>query len=96
MLKHKGTVTIETPRLILRRAKTEDAEPMFRNWANDADVTKNLGSAVGYLYNIYDEEDYSSVVCTCTKDTSGQGLPVIGGGYKEPIGQTQCSICTSH
>lgn len=63
---------------------------------NDANVTKNLGSAVGYLYNIYDEEDYSSVVCTCTKDTSGQGLPVIGGGYKEPIEQTQCSICTSH
>ena len=42
MLKHKGTITIETPRLILRRAKTEDAEAMFRNWANDKDVTKYL------------------------------------------------------
>lgn len=42
MLKHKGTQTIETPRLILRQAKIDDAEPMFRNWANDAEVTKYL------------------------------------------------------
>ena len=42
MLNHKGTVTLETPRLILRRARMEDAEPMFRNWANDPEVTKYL------------------------------------------------------
>lgn len=46
MLEHKGTVLIETPRLILRRARTEDAEAMFRNWANDAEVTKYLTWAV--------------------------------------------------
>jgi len=42
MLKHKGTQTIETPRLILRRARMEDAQPMFHNWANDPEVTKYL------------------------------------------------------
>ena len=42
MLTHKGTQTIETPRLILRKARMEDVEPMFRNWANDAEVTKFL------------------------------------------------------
>ena len=42
MLTHKGTKTIETPRLILRRAVREDAEPMFRNWASDPEVTKFL------------------------------------------------------
>ena len=42
MLKHKGTQTIETPRLILRQAKMEDAEAMFHNWANDPEVTKYL------------------------------------------------------
>lgn len=42
MLKHKGTVTIETPRLCLRQARLEDAEPMFRNWASDPEVTKYL------------------------------------------------------
>ena len=42
MLTHKGTQTIETPRLILRRAVREDAQPMFRNWASDPEVTKFL------------------------------------------------------
>ena len=42
MLTHKGTQTIETSRLILRRAIREDAEPMFRNWASDSEVTKYL------------------------------------------------------
>ena len=42
MLTHKGTQTIETSRLILRRAVREDAELMFRNWASDPEVTKYL------------------------------------------------------
>lgn len=42
MLNHKGTATLETPRLILRRARPDDAQLMFDNWANDPDVTKFL------------------------------------------------------
>jgi ribosomal-protein-alanine N-acetyltransferase len=42
MLNHKGTVTIETDRLILRRFTMEDAEAMFRRWASDDEVTKHL------------------------------------------------------
>ncbi len=42
MLKHKGTQTIETERLILRRAVPEDAQAMFDNWASDPEVTKFL------------------------------------------------------
>ena len=42
MLTHKGTQQIEAPRLILRKAVREDAEPMFRNWASDPEVTKFL------------------------------------------------------
>ena len=42
MLKHKGTVSLETPRLILRCAEISDAEAMFKNWANDPEVTKYL------------------------------------------------------
>ena len=33
---------IETERLLLRKIKETDAEPMFRNWANDPEVTKYL------------------------------------------------------
>ena len=39
---HKGTITLETQRLILRRFAIEDAESMFRNWASDPEVTKYL------------------------------------------------------
>lgn len=42
MLYHKGTVYIETDRLILRKFEKEDAGDMFTNWANDPDVTKYL------------------------------------------------------
>lgn len=42
MLTHKGTQTLETSRLILRRALREDAELMHRNWASDPEVTKYL------------------------------------------------------
>lgn len=41
-MNHKGTKIIETERLILRPFREEDAEPMFRNWASDAEVTKFL------------------------------------------------------
>ena len=41
-MKHKGTVTLETERLVLRRLTIEDAEIMYRNWASDDEVTKYL------------------------------------------------------
>jgi len=41
-MNHKGTVALETERLILRRFILDDAEAMFNNWANDAEVTKYL------------------------------------------------------
>lgn len=41
-MEHKGTVTLETERLILRRFELEDANDMFSNWASDPEVTKYL------------------------------------------------------
>lgn len=41
-MNHKGTKIIETERLILRPFHETDAEPMFRNWASDPEVTKFL------------------------------------------------------
>ena len=41
-MKNIGTKTLETERLILRKTIDGDAEPMFRNWANDPRVTKYL------------------------------------------------------
>lgn len=42
MLKHRGTITLYTDRLLLRRFTPEDATDMFANWANDPDVTRYL------------------------------------------------------
>lgn len=40
MLTHKGTKELTTKRLKLRRFTVDDAQEMFNNWANDAEVTK--------------------------------------------------------
>lgn len=39
-MEHKGTVTIETKRLTLRRFIEEDAVKMYENWASDPEVTR--------------------------------------------------------
>jgi ribosomal-protein-alanine N-acetyltransferase len=41
-MEHLGTKELETERLILRKFTLNDAENMFKNWANDDDVTKYL------------------------------------------------------
>lgn len=41
-MEHKGTVTLETERLILRRFVPGDEEAVFGNWASDDEVTKFL------------------------------------------------------
>ncbi len=41
-MEHKGTFTLETERLVLRRFTNDDADAMFRNWADDPEVTKYL------------------------------------------------------
>ena len=42
MLNHKGTLRRETERLRLRHLKIEDYREMYKNWANDDEVTKYL------------------------------------------------------
>ncbi len=42
MLTHKGTQTIKTERLILRRFAIDDAQMMYDNWAKDKRVTKYM------------------------------------------------------
>lgn len=39
-MNNKGTVILETERLILRRFTLDDAEEIFRNWGSDDEVTK--------------------------------------------------------
>ena len=41
-MEHKGTIRIETDRLVLKRHVLDDAEIMFKNWVTEKDVTKFL------------------------------------------------------
>ena len=41
-MKHLGTQTIETDRLILKKFEIKDAQKMFENWASSDEVTKYL------------------------------------------------------
>lgn len=41
-MENKGTKTLKTERLILRRFVSEDAVAMYANWASDPEVTKFL------------------------------------------------------
>ena len=41
-MEHKGTVRIETERLVLRRFAADDGPAVFRNWTHDPEVTKFL------------------------------------------------------
>ena len=97
MRKHKGTVTIETPRLILRRARPEDAEGMFRNWANDKDVTKYLTwpphetievtkSVVASWVASYEKEDYYHWMIVLKEIDEP-----IGSLLASTVGRAQCA-----
>ncbi|MCM1214460.1 MAG: GNAT family N-acetyltransferase [Lachnospiraceae bacterium] len=42
MITHKGTQTIYTERLVLRKFTVDDAQAMYENWARDERVTRYL------------------------------------------------------
>lgn len=62
-MNHQGTVRLETDRLILRRFTPDDAEDMFRNWAQSEKVTKymtwepytNIDDVKGYIQWVIDD-----------------------------------------
>lgn len=39
-MNHKGSIKLETERLILRKFKTENAEEVFKNWTSNDEVSK--------------------------------------------------------
>lgn len=39
-MRHTGTILLETPRLILRRFRPEDALPMYQGWASREECTR--------------------------------------------------------
>ena len=55
-MKHCGTQTLESERLILRRYQPEDYNAMYKNWASDPQVTKYL------MWQAHASDDVSKAV----------------------------------
>ena len=103
MLTHKGTQTIETSRLILRKAQLEDAEPMFRNWASDPEVTKFLTwpphesveltqKRMELLGKEYDRSDYYQWMIELKE--LGQPIGSIAAvRQREEVGEAEVGYC---
>ncbi len=103
MVTHKGTQTLETPRLTLRRATLEDAKPMFRNWASDPEVTKFLTwpphesmevtqrLLAGWIAE-YEKDDYYHWMIIL-KDLDEPIGSIIARGYDERIESIEIGYC---
>lgn len=53
-MKHIGTQTIETDRLLLRKYEMTDVDDMFRNWVTDPEASRFWG-CMHYLETKYKE-----------------------------------------
>jgi len=58
MLTHKGTVTLTTPRLKLRRLEVSDAQAMYDNWASKDEVAKYLS------WNVHESPEETKEILT--------------------------------
>lgn len=83
-MEHKGTVKIETERLILREFVMDDTEAAFRNWNSDSKVTEFLQwSAVNGISE--SEKIMRSRVDRYT-DMSFYQWAIVPKDFGEPIG----------
>ena len=103
MLKHCGTKTIETKRLILRRFIIEDAKDMYNNWASDDEVTKYLtwpthGSVdiskmlVENWVNSYEKEDFYNWAIEI-KETGEVIGNISSVGHNNDVGKIHIGYC---
>lgn len=83
-MKHLGSRTLETDRLVIRAFVPEDAAPMFRNWASDAEVTKFL------TWPTHSSEEVSAAVVSSWVEKNGDPAnyqwAIVWKETMEPIG----------
>lgn len=95
-MKHLGTKTLESKRLILRAMRMEDAPTMYENWAKDEEVTKYLTwpphesvevsqSVLADWISQYENPDYYQWGITM-KEQGDEVIGTIGG-----VGKDDCT-----
>ena len=98
-MQHAGTKMIKTERLTLRRFEITDADSMFHNWANDAEVTKYMrwhphkdvdetrGILQEWINGYNDENSYHWGICFNDGELIGSiGVIVTDIDHKAEIG----------
>ncbi|WP_297639348.1 GNAT family N-acetyltransferase [uncultured Clostridium sp.] len=84
-MNHKGTVTLETKNLILRKFRKNDALPMYSNWANNPNVTKFLTWPPHENIHVT-EEILNDWIKSYNKDNYYHWAITLKSGDDEPIG----------
>ena len=104
-MKHTGTITLETARLILRRFELSDSKAMFNNWANDDEVTKYMSwtshgseDLTKQLLNMWVKE-YENINnyqwCIVLKETNEPIGSISLFNCKDDIKQVEFGYCIS-
>lgn len=83
-MKHQGTVTLETERLILQKFKLDDAPAIFQNWTSDEEVTKYLTWQTHK--RLQDTQDYVKFCLESYQNTDSYRWVIIEKRSMEPIG----------
>lgn len=84
MLNHKGTNIIETPRLVLRPFRSEDAPAMFANWASDREVARFL--TWNAHRSLADSENVLNMWVAAYNDIKTYRWAIVPKENGEPIG----------
>lgn len=103
-MKHCGTQTLETERLILRRYVKEDASAMYQNWASDKEVTKFLTwpahssrevsqSIIEDWINQYSKENYYHWAIVLKEGGNEPIGDIAVAGMKEKISLAHIGYC---
>ncbi|MDE5617063.1 MAG: GNAT family N-acetyltransferase, partial [Clostridia bacterium] len=83
-MKHLGTKTIQTERLVLRKFELSDAKYMYQNWAADTDVTKYM-SWLPHT-GIKDSEDYIKSLILDYDKNNVYNWAIVLKEINQPIG----------
>lgn len=83
-MEHKGTITLETERLVLRRFTESDAEAAFKNWTSSDAVTKFLRWET--YRDISAMRDYINFQLENYKKTDTYDWAIVLKELGEPIG----------
>ena len=103
-MEHKGTVTLTTDRLILRRYRIEDADTAYRNWLSSETVTRfltwtphrSVAESQEYIQSVIDRYGDTEYTWVIEEKDSGEVVGAIGvNSFSEDTAACEIGYCLS-